>query len=71
METYGSGNMPKDRPNIFNIMKEANEKGIIIVNVSQCRKGLVSKNYECGKILEVNNILNIEIRSSICRGHNS
>lgn len=45
--------MPKDRKNIFKIMQEANEKGIIIVNVSQCRKGLVTKNYECGKVLEV------------------
>jgi len=45
--------MPKDRPNIFKIMDEANKKGIIIVNVSQCRKGLVSTNYECGKVLEV------------------
>jgi len=44
--------MPRDRPEIFEIMKEANDRGVIIVNVSQCRKGLVSTNYECGKILE-------------------
>ena len=52
METYGSGNMPRDRPVILEIMKEANDRGVIIVNVSQCRKGIVSTNYECGKILE-------------------
>lgn len=44
--------MPRDRPEIFEIMKEANDRGVIIVNVSQCRKGIVSTNYECGKILE-------------------
>ena len=44
--------MPRDRPEIFEIMKEAIERGVIIVNVSQCRKGLVSKSYECGKLLE-------------------
>lgn len=44
--------MPQDRPEIFKILQEANERGVIIVNVSQCRKGLVSTNYECGKILE-------------------
>lgn len=41
-----------DRPSIFKILQEANERGIIIVNVSQCRKGLVSTYYECGNILE-------------------
>lgn len=44
--------MPRDRPRILEIMKEANERGVIIVNVSQCRKGLVSTNYECGGMLE-------------------
>ena len=44
--------MPRDRPEIFKIMQEANERGVVIVNVSQCRKGIVSTNYECGKILE-------------------
>lgn len=44
--------MPQNRAEIFRIMKEANERGVIIINVSQCRKGLVSTNYECGKILE-------------------
>lgn len=52
IETYGSGNMPLDRPAIFKILQEANNRGIIIVNVSQCRKGVVSNSYECGSALE-------------------
>ena len=44
--------MPSDRPNILKIIKEACDKGVIVVNVSQCRKGLVNSSYECGKILE-------------------
>jgi lysophospholipase len=51
IETYGSGNLPKDRPKILEIMKEANSRGVLIVNVSQCRKGIAS-NYETGALLE-------------------
>lgn len=52
VETYGSGNMPRDRPGILQTLKEANERGVIIINVSQCRKGLVQTSYECGHILQ-------------------
>lgn len=51
IETYGGGNLPNDRPRILEILKEANDRGIIIVNVSQCRRGLVSTSYECGSVL--------------------
>jgi lysophospholipase len=32
-------------------MKEANDRGVIIVNVSQCRRGLAA-NYESGNMLD-------------------
>lgn len=44
--------MPRDRPAILEILKNASNKGVIIVNVSQCRRGLVTTNYECGSILK-------------------
>jgi len=52
IETYGGGNMPNDRPRILEILKEACDRGVIVVNVSQCRTGLVSTTYELGYTLE-------------------
>ena len=51
IETYGSGNMSTDRKGILEILKEACNDGIIIVNVSQCRKGLLIDSYETSNIL--------------------
>lgn len=39
IETYGAGKLPKDREKIVSIIQEADKRGVIIVNVSQCRKG--------------------------------
>ncbi len=41
LETYGSGNAPIDDW-FINLLKEADEKGIIILNISQCVGGSVS-----------------------------
>ncbi len=38
METYGSGNAPSD-PQFLNLIKEAIENGIIVLNVTQCKGG--------------------------------
>ena len=43
--------MSSDRIGILEILKEACNDGVIIVNVSQCRKGLVINSYETGNIL--------------------
>lgn len=40
LETFGSGNAPRAEW-FFELLKEANERGITIVNVSQCRAGSV------------------------------
>lgn len=40
LKTYGAGNAPTDQPFIETI-KEAVERGIVIVNVSQCDNGMV------------------------------
>ena len=51
LETYGSGNAPSNRPDILNLIKDACERGVIVVNISQCSQGTVSNSYETGKAL--------------------
>jgi L-asparaginase len=41
LETYGAGNAPNTDPDFLRILKEASEKGIILVNCSQCQRGMV------------------------------
>ena len=40
MRSYGSGNAPQ-RPWLINLLKEAQEKGVNVVNISQCAEGMV------------------------------
>lgn len=51
LETYGSGNAPTS-PWLINTLKNAIEKGIIILNISQCPGGMVLQGrYETSKDL--------------------
>ena len=54
LKTYGSGNAPL-RPWLVNLLRKLSEKGIIIVNITQCPKGAVEmKRYETGlQLLQV------------------
>jgi len=52
IETYGPGNIPSNRPKIIEILKNATDRGVVVVNVSQCRKGLSTNTYECGGLLD-------------------
>ena len=53
METFGSGNAPCDEW-FLKMLREAVDRGIVIVNVTQCRAGSVEMHrYETGhKLLE-------------------
>jgi lysophospholipase len=51
LQTYGSGNMPSRREDIQLEIRNAVERGCLILNVSQCLKGHVDANYQTGKIL--------------------
>ncbi|XP_028396009.1 L-asparaginase-like [Dendronephthya gigantea] len=51
LESFGAGNCPNHRTRFIEILKEAVERGVIIVNCTQCLKGAVIKAYETGKIL--------------------
>ncbi len=35
LETYGAGNAPNSRPELLQLLKEACDRGVIIVNCSQ------------------------------------
>ncbi|KAG9294764.1 hypothetical protein G9A89_008243 [Geosiphon pyriformis] len=51
LETYGAGNAPDARQDLMNAFAEASERGIVIVNCSQCKRGLVTDLYATGKAL--------------------
>ncbi len=51
MKTYGAGNAPTDEW-FINAIKDAVDKGIVIVNVTQCDNGMVLPHrYETGRVL--------------------
>ncbi|RKO82831.1 cytoplasmic asparaginase I, partial [Blyttiomyces helicus] len=51
IETYGSGNAPNNRPDLLAALKEASDRGLVIVNCTQCKRGLVTDIYATGKAL--------------------
>jgi lysophospholipase len=42
LETYGTGNAPSNRPEFLKILQDATARGVVIINVTQCHKGMVS-----------------------------
>ena len=50
LETFGAGNCPNHRTRFVEILKEAIDRGVIIINCTQCLKGAVIKAYETGKV---------------------
>ena len=51
LESFGSGNIPSNRPDILLALKDAHINDVIIINCTQCQKGSVSDFYETGKAL--------------------
>ena len=51
LETFGAGNAPQ-RKDFKAALKEACDRGVIIVAISQCAKGAVSAAYETGRALQ-------------------
>ncbi|CAL8286670.1 unnamed protein product [Lota lota] len=51
LETYGSGNAPDNRADLLAELKEATDRGVIIINCTQCLRGTVSTSYATGKVL--------------------
>lgn len=50
LETFGAGNAPQ-RADLMQTLREACDRGVVIVNISQCSKGTVSDAYETGRTL--------------------
>lgn len=51
LQTFGSGNIPSNRKDLIDELKKATERGVIIVNCTQCTSGSVSGIYEAGQVL--------------------
>ena len=50
--TYGAGNAPSDNKDLLHVIREASDAGVVIVNVTQCRKGSVyMESYATGNVL--------------------
>ncbi|KAL0269288.1 UNVERIFIED_CONTAM: hypothetical protein PYX00_007078 [Menopon gallinae] len=49
--TFGSGNMPSNKSYIIEAIKEATERGVLVVNCTQCLKGSVKSLYETNQVL--------------------
>ncbi len=48
LETFGTGNAPQ-REDLMQALKQACDRGVVIVAISQCVKGSVSSAYEAGQ----------------------
>ncbi|XP_068681912.1 60 kDa lysophospholipase-like isoform X1 [Montipora foliosa] len=51
LETYGAGNGPDSRKDIFDEITAASQRGVIIVNCTQCLYGHVVDDYSTGRAL--------------------
>lgn len=50
LETFGAGNAP-ERQDLLNVLRDACNRGVVIVNVTQCARGMVSDIYASGRVL--------------------
>ncbi|KAA3677214.1 60kDa lysophospholipase [Paragonimus westermani] len=51
IRTYGAGNVPASRKDLLAIFKAASERGVLMVNVTQCYRGGVKAVYSTGLVL--------------------
>ncbi len=51
LETFGAGNAPDNRPEILRVLQEATDRGVVIVNCTQCMRGRVKSHYASGQSL--------------------
>lgn len=50
LQSYGIGNIPSNREEINEILTNAVNRGVIIINISQCTQGCVNIEYEPGRV---------------------
>jgi lysophospholipase len=51
LESFGAGNAPDNRMDVLDLFRDACDRDVVIVNISQCRVGNVSDLYATGKAL--------------------
>ncbi|EDV91958.1 L-asparaginase [Drosophila grimshawi] len=51
LQSFGSGNMPSNRTDLIDELKAAAERGVLIINCTQCPNGSVAEIYHTGKVL--------------------
>ncbi|XP_011305396.1 L-asparaginase isoform X2 [Fopius arisanus] len=51
LQTFGAGNVPINRDDIVQELRNASRRGVIIINITQCLKDGVTSAYESGKLL--------------------
>lgn len=51
LQCYGAGNFPESNVELLAVLKNAADRGVIIVNTTQCRRGSVSVTYAGSKAL--------------------
>ncbi len=50
LETYGAGNFP-ERPELHAVLRDAIDRGVVVLNVTQCPRGEVRADYQAGRAL--------------------
>ncbi|XP_052009728.1 60 kDa lysophospholipase-like isoform X2 [Xyrauchen texanus] len=51
LETYGSGNAPDNRTDLLEEFRKASERGLVMINCTQCLRGTITTSYATGKVL--------------------
>ena len=51
LQCYGSGNVPSNRQDILDAIKDGAKSGVLILVVTQCPHGGVSAEYETGQAI--------------------
>ena len=57
LQTYGSGNFPDIRTDLLEELKSATDRGVIIINCTQCQRGSVTDNYAAGRVSEIYTVI--------------
>lgn len=52
LQTFGSGNIPSSRQDLIDELRSAQDRGLIIVNCTQCTSGSVAEIYKTGHALK-------------------
>ncbi len=51
LESFGAGNAPDQRKDFLEALRAGSERGVVIVNVTQCQRGTVTTDYAAGTAL--------------------